>query len=553
MRKYNLLILFLLLSLSAKGDISDTVKLPSSEFPAKDYKLQNAISTIDPSGKEAFAIKDLTYKGRSNPFYTDILLSFNEESSVLKKDDTGKYIIQNADYKFIKGNGVLGEGAAFFYNKEHVVEIETSKNLWLGSCEDLGSFTIEFRLLPVSFNNDNLLFSRVGYFSGRKNGIEIKIKDRKMAVELYRLFKDAGGMRYDVKLVKGKKLELGKWHHFILSYDRISGKLTKCMDGAEDDVVYVTESDRPFENVYEPSFECIDMPAAVIGKDYFGYLDEFRISYEHIDNLKNESEIAYDNYKRLGLTERQPVIQSGVITSPVYHFKSTGTSVKLFAWSEILKENTFIWMEFRTSDSLFNSNDNILKWYRISNNQKNIYLMKHNGEYLRGKYYQWRANLVPSPDGNYSPYLNNVEVNFQLDMPPNAPQFIDVIATGDKSVRLRWNKNVEHDIMGYRIYYGVNPGIYDGIISYYNNKRITNELNSNRRYIEIDITNEVIEGNKQKNINGVLDYPFLENSVLYFFSVSAYDSYKPDTPHNHESSLSNEVKGRPFAGSEIKM
>jgi hypothetical protein len=553
MRKYYLLISLLVLTLSAKGNISDTIKLPSAGFPAKDFELQNAILTVDPSGKEAFSIKDLTYKGNSNPFVTDILLSFNEESSVLKKDDTGKYIIKNADYKFIKGKGVLGNGAAFFYNNEHIVEIEGSKNLWLGSCEDLGSFSIEFRLLPVSFNNDSILFSRVGYFSGRKNGIEVKIKDRKMTVELFRLFKDTQGVRYDVKLVKGKVLELGKWHHFILSYDRISGKLTKCMDGAEDDVLYITETDRPFENVYEPSFECIDMPAAVIGKDYFGYIDEFRISYEHIDNLKKENELAYDNYKKIGLTGRQPFVNSGIITSPVYTFESTGTSVKQFTWSEILLANTFIWMEFRTSDSMFRLNDNELKWYRINNNQKNIYLMRHSGEFLRGKYYQWRANLVPSPDGKYSPYLYNVEVNYQLDPSPKAPLFVDVISTGDKSVRLRWSKNVEHDLLGYRIYYGLNSKIYDGIISYINNNKITNELNSSRKYVEIELTNAVIEENKQKNNSGVLDYPFFENSVLYFFSVSAYDSYKPETPHNHESSLSREVTGRPFAGSEIKL
>ncbi len=553
MKKYKIILLSLLFfSVYAKGDITDIVRIPSAEYPSGNLDRQNAVITTDPAGKEVFAVKDLSYKGESNPLVTDLLLSFNSPSSYLKKDDTGKYIIQQSLYKFIKGNGVLGGGGAGFSQRDHIVEIETSKNLWLGSAGDLGSFTLEFRIFPVSFNNESVLFSRVGYFSGKKNGIEIKIKDREIIVELFRIFKDAKGIRYDVKLLKSRELEPKKWHHLMLSFDRISGKLAKYINGTEEEAVYVTETDKPFEDVYEPSFESVDMPAAVIGKKYYGYIDEFRIMYQHIEDLKKETDIAYKNYKKLGLVNRLPLNQVGVVTSPVYTFASTGSSVSLFKWYELLKENTYIWMEFRISDNLFEKNDKTLKWYRITNNQKNIYLMKDAGEYLRGKYYQWKAYLVPSPDGKSSPYLYNVELTYQLDPPPAAPQFVDVVSAGDKSVRIKWNKNVEHDIMGYRIYYGVEPNKYDGIIGYINGKRITNDFNSNRKYIEAEITNKTVEENKEKDTTGVLEYPLLENTVLYFFTVSAYDSYRPDTPYNHESSLSDEVKARPFAGSEIK-
>ena len=91
----------------------------------------------------------------------------------------------------------------------------------------------------------------------------------------------------------------------------------------------------------------------------------------------------------------------------------------MLKWNEFLKDNTYIWMEFRISDYLFDKDDKDLKWYRITNNQKNIYLMKDDGLYLRGKYYQWRAYLVPSPDGKNSPFLYNVELTYQLDPPPS--------------------------------------------------------------------------------------------------------------------------------------
>ena len=111
--------------------------------------------------------------------------------------------------------------------------------------------------------------------------------------------------------------------------------------------------------------------------------------------------------------------------------------------------------------------------------------MKEADEYLRGKYYQWRAYLVPSPDGKYSPSFYDIELSYRLDPPPKAPLFVKVMSTGDEFIRIRWNKNVEHDIMGYRIYYGVQSNRYDGIIGYINGKRITNDFNSNRNYIDV--------------------------------------------------------------------
>ena len=552
MQKYKIIIiLFLFLIISAKGDITDVIKHPSYDN-LKNISMDNAIATKDSAGRGVFAIKDLTYKGVSNPLITDILLSFNNKSSYLYKDDTGKYIIKNASYDLMKNNGALGGGAGGFFKKDHNVQIETSKNLWLGSCTDLGSFTLEFRIFPVISEKSGVLFSRIGYFSGKKNGIEIKIVNKKVIVELYRIFKDAKGIRYDVRLVKGKELLPNNWYSFVLSFDRVSGKLAKYINGFEEEVVYVTETDRAFEDVYEPSFECIDMPAAVIGKEYYGFIDEFRISYQKIDDLRRDTDVAFQNYKKPAIADRWPANKPGIVTSPVYAFDSTGTSITLFSWSELLKENTYIWMELRISDSQFKKDDESLKWYRIVNNQKNIYLMKDAGGFLRGKYYQWRAHLIPSPDGKYSPNLYDIDLTYRLDPPPKSPQFVEVISAGDKSVVLRWNKNVEHDILGYKVYYGVEQNKYDGIIGYVNGKRITNEFNSNRKYIEVTISNDIIEENKIKDITGVLEYPLLNNTVLYFFSVTAYDSYKPDTTHNHESSFSKEVKARPFAGSEIK-
>jgi hypothetical protein len=227
--------------------------------------------------------------------------------------------------------------------------------------------------------------------------------------------------------------------------------------------------------------------------------------------------------------------------------------VTLFQWDELVKNNTHIWMEFRASDDLFDRESDAPRWYRIRNNQRNIYLKKtgEDGMYLRGRYYQWRAHLVASPDGAHSPRLYGAELQYQLDPAPRPPLMLEAVRAGDAAVRLRWKKNVEHDILGYRIYYGTSPGRYEGVIATTGGRRIDNSLAGGRNFIEVDITNALIEENMALDKKGLLTFPVLKNNVLYFFAVSAYDSYRPDTPHNHESELSREITARPFAGSEI--
>lgn len=533
------------------GDISDIVIFPSDEYPAKDVELDNAV-IMNMDGKDIFTLMDQTRKGKSDPYYTDLLLTFNSPSTLLVKDDTHKYTIRNALYEFAAKDidGIQGEGGARFFKRDHEVQIETARNLWMGNCVDLGSFTIEFRFYPLILKNDSILFRRIGYVSGEKNGLEISFQDGRITAELYKIFKDSRGIRHDYMLNGGRTLKEKMWYHFALSFDRLTGKLAKYINGREDEVVYVSRDLTSHSEIYVPSFADVDLPFAVIGKDYFGLIDEFKISYKHIGEMVQNSEISFENYDRVRLLERDPVNSQGVVTSNVYQFPSTGTSVMLFKWDEIARENTFVWMEFRICDYLFKRDNASVKWYRIENDQKNIFLKKEEDGLLRGKYYQWRAHLIPSPGGENAPSVSNIEIHYRVDPPPAPPAYVEVVNAGDMTVRLKWKKNVEHDIQGYRIYYGIIPGKYDGVIASIDGKKITNE-SSRGNYVEVEINNSVIEENLKADDRAMLNYPRLINNVLYFFSVRAYDSYRVDTPYNHESALSSEVKARPFAGSEI--
>ncbi len=522
-------------------------------FSPDGLELLNVKKTAGANGAPVYSVDDITYSANDVPHVTDLALSFNGAPDGLVRDDAGHYPVRYAVFSREKGKGVHGGGAARFSMSGDRVELETAENLWLTECRDLGSFTIEFRVKPVASGGTQVIFSRTGLLSGTKNGIEILLVNGRISARLHGLFKNTRGHPVDAHLNRGAALRGNRWHHFMLTYDRLSGRLARYTDGAEDEVLYLTETREPYVNVYEPAFYCNDRPIAVIGKDFYGAIDEFRIAHLDYRDLKKETALAYSRYKKLGETGRKPVNREGVITSPVSALPYTGTMVTNFTWDETLRRDTFIWMEFRIADRLFSRDDESPRWYRVSRGQRNIYMKKTaDGDFLRGKYCQWRAHLVPSPDGKHSPLFGGAEMTYQNDLPPRAPSSLEAAGIGDRRVRLRWKKNMESDVLGYRVYYGVQRGKYDGVITFMNGKRIPAEGQAKGGAIEVELDNTIIAENKKLDATSVLHYPVLKNTVLYFFSVSAYDNYKPGTPFNHESEPSREVSARPYAGSEIE-
>ncbi|MCL1864994.1 MAG: LamG domain-containing protein [Spirochaetes bacterium] len=537
-------------------DAIDTMVI--TDFPSN--SLHNVEKKFMPDNTSGYFINNINYSNVKDTLLTDLLLKFDKESDKYIKDDSKKYNIYSANYQFVK-NGI-GAGSASFFKSDHVVMINSSEGLWLGNFEDLGSFNIEFRFKPAELKNGSTLFSIIGYFSGVKKGIDIVIKNQNVYVYLYNMFRATDGKLNSASLAKGSKIKTGEWYHFSLSFDRKSGKLTKIINGNEEDVVYMTATGKAFSDVYTPLFGYVDdtdgahkgsdLPFAVIGKNYKGLIDEFRISYKSYSELKNSTDIAVSKYKGSEYEGRIPYNREGIITSPVTQLPSTGTAITDFSWEEIINPGTFIWMEFRIADKFFDEKDDTLKWYKINTKQKNIYRTKdENGDFLYGKYFQWRAHLVASPEGYNSPVLKKITVKYRVNRPPVIPLFFEVAEAGDKYITLRWKKNVEADLGGYRIYYGTKKGSYDGIISVIDGAKINNKTVKGD-YVYVKIDNSVIEENKNFDTRNVLLYPYIKNTVLYYFAVTAYDTYKEGTVYNHESDLSSYIEARPFAGSDIK-
>lgn len=502
---------------------------------------------LNVDGKEVYTIDEISYSKNVEHEINDLTLSFNGQSP-MRMDDSRKYVVYNAQFEQRKGAGLSGGGAAYFFKKEHRIEIENKNRLWMGESADLGSFTIEFKFMPSSFTTQSHLLSRVGYNSGVQNGVHIFLSDNRIKGAFYNCFVDDKGSMHSVTLEGSPALKTGQWYHYAINYDRTSGRLAAYLDGDELDVRYMTQNGSRRSTVCIPRFAAEDLPDIVIGERYFGALDEFRISYRNLDSLKVISDLSVPSHQELGGSERVPVNNEGVITSPIYEFPAAGTMIHRFSWKELPVTETFVYFELRISDDRFNTAFDQPRWYRITNNQRDIFMMQQDGLYLRGRYFQWRAHLVASPDGKKTPKLYGIALDYEVDMPPSTVQGLEVVSTGDRFIRLRWLANSDHDIYGYKLYYGVRKGEYTGVITRSGGERISNR----GRYIELTVDNALIEENREADSTRFFEFPVIKNNILYYFAVSAYDSYRPDTKYNHESAHSKEIYARPFAGSEIQ-
>jgi hypothetical protein len=516
-------------------------------FTADGVSLFNAEKRRNGFGAWEYTVRDLSYNPVTERALTDLTLSFNKPSPA--RDDTARYEVRRASYTHMPGQGSLGGGAAYFARRDSRVDIPAAPGLWLGAGEDKGSFTIDFRFRPATLDEGAVLFSRIGALSGLENGIEIRITNRRVRAALKNMFRDSNGITRSITLGKGPELRVGKWYHYTLSFDRITGKVSHLIDENEYDRAFATESGESGIGLLPPFFNRGELPVARIGAGYTGLIDEFRITYLPYEPLRDTTDIASRRHPEVRLIGRQPVNREGVVTSPVYDFPSSGTMVNLFEWKENLPAGTHIWFEIRTADEYFEKDEAEPRWYRIENHQRNIYLKQTANGLLRGRYFQWRAHLIGSPEGSQAPVLSDIRMSYELDGPPRPPLLVEVTEAGDEYFIVRWKKNVDHDILGYNIYYGVKSGEYTGIIRYINNGRIVNRPGSS--WVQVRVDNAAVDANRERYVRGMLDYPRIKNNILYYVAVTAYDSYRPDTQFNHESAKSKETSARPFAGSEI--
>ena len=231
-----------------------------------------------------------------------------------------------------------------------------------------------------------------------------------------------------------------------------------------------------------PRFYEHEGSGALIGEDFLGQLENFRISRTARNTFLTE---AYVN--------------SGWIISPVFDSGAGGTPLTSFFYDVIIPQQSSMEFQLRTSDNNFTALSMDYPWHTYQNGQQVL---------LRGRYWQWRARLTMSPDGTASPRLSAVQLDLKADLAPEPPTGLTA-TPGNRFVHLTWHFNTENDADGYKVYYSTvdtEPQLY------------TDAGNKNR-----------------------ITVAPLNNGTTYYFWVTAYDSENPP----HESTFSLPVSAAP--------
>jgi hypothetical protein len=129
------------------------------------------------------------------------------------------------------------------------------------------------------------------------------------------------------------------------------------------------------------------------------------------------------------------------------------------------------------------------------------------------RFLQAKAVFYPSGDAEGSPYLEELRIIYRPDPAPKPPSML-IARARDGAVDLSWRISPDLDVSGYLVYYGLASGVYYGDASPIDAGKTTSYR---------------VEG--------------LQNGLLYFFAIAAYD-HKDDSSW-HSGAFSEEQSARP--------
>jgi len=395
---------------------------------------------------------------------TDLLLTFDRSTMHTVYDSFPHYTIGKVDIFLSQNYKESIRKAAGFLRYGNVIEIMPREGSVFRSNIPLKSFTIDFYLYPTSLTSGGSIvewYAPTVATGGNPTGFKVFFQNGR----LYWLFENvfyardskatdggkAAGSGKAVRVLAGEleKTPVNEWHHHALQYDASSGLLTLLYDGRESSLTWLTETGKEGGTLLQGRFSRYLAVALTIGKQFLGFIDNFRIS-------RGAAKLYSGKY-----------INEGQLISDVLDLGYRGTKLVKFRWDSTEENGTAVRFFCRISNDYFlptaqpgELESTLLPEARIP--QWNP--VKNNSEFpaasFRGRYLQWKAELY-STRGLYSPSLHSLTVFVESDPPPSPPILIEAEPLNG-AVRLRWVKNRESDVKGYMVYYGYSSKTYFG-------------------------------------------------------------------------------------------
>ncbi len=458
-------------------------------------------------GEPEYVISHDLYKPDTS---TDLLLPFDDASM---GDQTGHWT---------RGEGVgptldsatprLGPGAAYFNGPGTALLLEPGRSALFAPRSRFRDFSIEFWLYPADAENGEVVLMwqsiRKVQASTLPQQLSCLVSSGRLSWSFSNFFAPPEGVFHgtgvfpattDITLTAKSPLIPRRWSQHLIHFDADTGLLEYLVDGVPEAMTYVTSTGHEGGTVFTPAIG--GASPLVIGADYSGLMDEFRIERSFV------SAPTLHPYGRDPALVLTPVVDLGYTHSRLISIdvqaKSPGT--------------TGIDLSYRIADEA-------AAW-RLD---RPAWIPLRAGEALpdtaRGRFVQLRADLYADGTGKLTPALSSVTFNFEPDPPPPPPSRLLAIPH-DGSIELRWTRVPVADLGGYLVYYGDGPGDYLG--------------------------KGALEGDSPVDAGPNLSITLtgLTNGRLYFFAIASYDTpglrAAGGTPTARAGSVCAEIAARP--------
>lgn len=496
-------LLFVALVLIAAGSFlvfAEEIKLGGKAgWPV--FQSQENITT----GKGRFGYDCIELASNSFVFddYTDLLINF---------EDTALPIAEG-DYRILANNlkptnqTKNGKYAGLSRNIGGLT-IEGNPGSFFGSEGLMGSFSIEFWLRPsIAENGETIIqWQSSKVVDGRLvyqvlNGSFNKGHMEWLLSNFFDFYGDAAGAK-DIILKGSTKVIPETWSYHVLSFDCETGILEYIVNGITEDLTYITTNRREEGEV---CLVVLGTPSSIdICSEYTGSIDDLRILRRPYSPPDFQSA---ENAGSLGHAQFLP--QGGrFITRPI--MVSNGSRLNSLTAEMNVPSQTEVCYYVRSGDNFYGWTDDYPEWKPVES-----------GEAITGVtglYFQVAAELLPDGNGEKTPTITEISLDFTELVEPLPPFIVKAVA-GNGSVTVSWNYSVEDSAGGYYLYYGTRPGEYLGRMA--------------------------LEGDSPINVGNTTSYTVtgLENGKIYYFAVAAWSVYDMRVVGN----LSKEVFARPLA------
>ncbi|MDR2258757.1 MAG: hypothetical protein LBE14_06375 [Treponema sp.] len=492
--------------------------------------------------------------------FLDLALSFDEGRPELFTDQTGHYRVMVNPRPDSAGNAAIqaadrrwaraGTGAALF-SGAHVstgtggagsplmIEPRTGDALFAPDSQ-IRDFTLEFWLYPLNMANGEQILTWISsrplprqedtaaMDSGGEYAFQrlqcIAVKNR-LQWTFLDLFANSGGSRHISLTLSGDTPVVPKtWSHHLIRFDSDTGLLEYLVNGKAEAIEYATATRREGGEVYTPLMG--EGGSFMLGNRFMGLLDEFKIYRAYIGSAETRK---YS--PRGGRMETRP-IDLGQGSSGILKVEALGGRTSV---SGGIVQNDYAGYEgpFSGGGAFRFADDSALQFFIRTADSPYAWTGADWRPFipgtelagnLRGRYVQFAVDFYPSGDCETSPYLEEIRVTYRPDEPPVPPSRITAVAR-DGAVALNWKPSPDTDTLGYVVYYGTSRGEYFGEGAVPG----ASPINAGKR------TALRIDG--------------LENGVLYYFAVAAYDRWnRTDDGRRifHTGEFSREVSARPL-------